>query len=188
VWSPGTPNEPRPKYARRIAEDTVLYETVRCQLETFLARAQTSGRSVPAFVERELRAVLQCGILAHGFVRVRCDACGCDRVVSFSCKGRGSCPSCGGRRMAETAAFLVDQVLPRAPVCQWVLSLPIDLRYRLAYASRLTAAVLKVFIGAVFTSLRRRARRQWGPARYHCGGVTFVQRFGDALNLNVHFH
>jgi hypothetical protein len=86
--------------------------------------------------------------------------------------------------MAETAAFLVDEVLPRAPVRQWVVSLPIDLRYRLAYDSQLTAAVLKLFVGAVFASLRRRARHQWGPARYHCGGVTFVQRFGDALNLN----
>jgi hypothetical protein len=87
-------------------------------------------------VERELRAFLKCGILAHGFVRVHCDACGCDRLGALSCKERGFCPSCGGRRMAETAAFLVDQVLPRAPVRQWVLSLPIELRYRLAYDSQ----------------------------------------------------
>jgi hypothetical protein len=85
---------------------------VRAEIESFLARARGRDRTVPRFVERELRAYLGCGILAHGFVRVRCDACGCERLVAFSCKGRGFCPSCGGRRMADTAAHLVDRVLP----------------------------------------------------------------------------
>lgn len=34
----------------------------------------------------------------------------------------------------------------------------------------------------------RCARKQWATLRGHCGAVTFVQRFGDALNLNAHFH
>jgi hypothetical protein len=177
-----------PAYARRRPEESVLYGVVQKELETFLARAQARERLVPRFVERELRGFLRCGILAHGFVRVHCDACGLDRVVAFSCKGRGFCPSCGGRRMADTAAHLVDRVLPEVPVRQWVLSLPFALRYRLAYDAALTAAVLGVFVRAVFASLRRRARTQWGVNRGRCGSVTFVQRFGDALNVNVHFH
>jgi hypothetical protein len=175
-------------YARRRPEESVLYGVVQTELETFLARAQTRDRPVPRFVERELRGFLHYGILAHGFVRVHCDGCGLDRVVAFSCKGRGFCPSCGGRRMADTAAHLVDRVLPEVPVRQWVLSLPFALRYRLAYDAPLTSAVLAVFVRAVFASLRRRARKQWGVTRGQCGAVTFVQRFGDALNLNVHFH
>ena len=90
--------------------------------------------------------------------------------------------------MAETAAFLVDHVLRVAPVRQWVLSLPIALRYRLAYDSQLAADVLQLFIRAVFSSLRRRARRKLGPGKYEWGAITFVQRFGDALNLNLHYH
>lgn len=46
-----------------------------------------------------------------------------------------------------------------------------------------------MFVRAVFASLRRRTRpprSASGPA--HGGSVTFVQRFGGALNLNVHFH
>ena len=35
--------------------------------------------------------------------------------------------------MADTAAHLVDRVIPHVPVRQWVLSLPYALRYRLAY-------------------------------------------------------
>jgi hypothetical protein len=177
-----------PKYARRVPENTILYGVVSDQLTTFFAHAENSGRTVPAFVERELTRYLECGILAYGFVRVRCAACRYDRVVAFSCKGRGFCPSCGGRRMADTAAFLVDRVLPVAPVRQWVLSLPIALRYKLAYDSVLAAEVLRLFVRSVFASLRRRARLRYGRAAYECGSVTFVQRFGDALNLNLHFH
>jgi hypothetical protein len=175
-------------YTPRHPEETVLYTVVREQLETFLARARARERPVPRFVERELRAFLGCGILAHGFVRLRCGACGQERLVAFSCKGRGFCPSCGGRRMDDTAAHLVDRVLPEVPVRQWVLSLPFALRYRLAYDARLASLILAVFVRTVFASLRRRARRQWGLTRSQCGAVTFVQRFGDALNLNLHFH
>ncbi len=90
--------------------------------------------------------------------------------------------------MADTAAHLVERVLPEAPVRQWVLSLPFSLRYRLAYDASLTNAVLAIFVRAVFASLRRRARTHCNLARTECGAVTFVQRFGDALNLNLHFH
>ena len=85
------------------------------ELATFLSRARERSRGVPRFVERELRAYLGCGVLTHGFLRARCDACGCE-------------------------------------------------------------------------SSPRRARRKRGLRRGQCGAVAFVQRFGDALNLNVHFH
>ena len=77
-------------------------------------------------------AFLECGILAHGFLRLHCGDCGHDKLVAFSCKRRGFCPSCGARRMAQTAAHLVDHVIPRVPVRQWALSLPIPLRLLLA--------------------------------------------------------
>ncbi len=176
-------------YARRRPEESVLYTVVQTELEGFLLHARARDRAVPRFVERELRACLACGILAHGFVRVRCDACACERLVAFSCRGRAFCPSCGGRRMADTAAHLVDRVLPRVPIRQWVLSLPFALRYRLAFDGPLTSAILGLFLRTVFSSLRRRARLPIeGRRSLQCGAVTFVQRFGDALNLNVHFH
>jgi hypothetical protein len=90
--------------------------------------------------------------------------------------------------MADTAAHLVDRVFPVVPVRQWVLSLPFALRYRLAYDRRLTSDVLNVFIRALFGEMRRRARRLLGLDASQCGAVTFIQRFGDALNANVHFH
>ena len=143
---------------------------------------------VPLFVERELRAFLECGILARGFVRVYCDICRMDRVVPYSCKHRGFCPSCGGRRMADTAAHLVDHVFPEVSVRQWVLSVPFALRYRLAYDSSLVRDVLQIFVRTVFASIRRRAGIAASNRKARCGAVGFIQRFSDALNLDPHFH
>lgn len=39
-------------------------------------------------------------------------AAGFERLLPFACKRCGSCPSCGGRRTAERAVALVDEVLP----------------------------------------------------------------------------
>jgi hypothetical protein len=177
-----------PAYERHRPEETALYTVVREQLETFLARAREGDRPAPRFIEQELRAYFRCGILAHGFLRLHCDACGHDRLVPFSCKRRGFCPSCGGRRMADTAAYLVDCVLPEVPIRQWVLTLPYPLRYRCAYDAALTSEILRAFLRALFSALRRRAKSQWDTPRGQCGSVTFIQRFGSALNLNLHFH
>jgi hypothetical protein len=186
---PEVRREYRREYRRRQPETTLLHQVVSEHLEPFLARAGelADGRGLPRFVERELRAYLKCGILAHGFVRVRCDACGKDALVAFSCKGRGFCPSCGGRRMASTAAHLVDRVLPRVPFRQWVLSLPIQLRYRIAFDRELCRRVRNIFVRAVLGFLRRRGQEA-GVSFPEVGSVTAVQRFGGALNLNVHFH
>ena len=176
-------------YIRRRPEDTVLHRVVREHLETFLAEARLrgDGEGLPRFVERELREFLTCGVLAEGFARFRCTDCEREILVAFSCKGRGFCPSCCGRRMAELAAHLVDGVLGGLPVRQWVLTLPYRLRYALAWDHRLCRAVLAAFIRAVLGFERRRAARR-GVRGGGGGAVTAIQRFGSALNTNVHFH
>ncbi|MGH0034207.1 MAG: transposase [Myxococcota bacterium] len=177
-----------PEYERHEPEKTLLHQVVREELESFLARACEVGSPVARFVEREIRAYLDCGVLANGFLRVHCDDCGHDRLVAFSCKGRGFCPSCGGRRMADTAAHLVERVLPEVPVRQWVLTLPYPLRWPCAWDAKLTSAVLRAFLRALFVDQRRRAKQVHGVRRGHCAAVTFIQRFGSALNLTPHFH
>ncbi len=167
----------------------MLHRVVREHLQTFLWELdrREHERGAPLFVKREFQRFVRCGVLAHGFARSRCTGCGTDRLVAFSCKGRGFCPSCGRRRMTERAAHLVDHVLPRAPVRQWVLSLPFELRYRLAWDHCLCRAVLAVYTRALQGFYRKRTK-----ASRHRGGrtgtVTVIQRFGGALNLNVHFH
>ncbi len=56
--------------------------------------------------------------------------------------------------MADTAAWLVDRVVPSVPVRQWVLALSFPLRFRMAYDAGLTSEVLRIFLRSVFSSLR----------------------------------
>ena len=106
-------------YRRRTPEKEPLYQILAEHLETFLERTRSSDRQLPAHVEMELRAYLECGILANGFLRVRCEDCAHERVV--------------------------------------------------------------------YGWYRRRAKEQ-GHGDGRCGSVSFVQRFGSALNLNPHYH
>ncbi|MGO9713651.1 MAG: transposase zinc-binding domain-containing protein [Polyangiaceae bacterium] len=61
---------------------------------------------LPKYVAAELRAYMKCGLFSEGFSRAHCDACGRDLLVAFSCKVRTVCPSCTGRRMANSAAAM----------------------------------------------------------------------------------
>jgi hypothetical protein len=89
--------------------------------------------------------------------------------------------------MVETAAHLVDNVLPAVPVRQWVLSFPWPLRFLFATHPALLARVLGIVTRALSTSLTRRAGLTVGSGA-QTGMVTLIQRFGSALNLNVHLH
>jgi hypothetical protein len=90
--------------------------------------------------------------------------------------------------MAERAAHLVDHVFPVVPIRQWVLTLPHRMRYVLAWDHVLCRTVMRIFMTAVLGSLRRRARRTQGVVGGRSGAVVIVQRFGSALNVNVHGH
>ena len=146
------PHDAQTPYERRRPEETTLYQVVQDHVETFFAQVeQETGTGLPQFVKDEFEAFLECGILAHGFLRLRCGDCAHDTLVAFSCKRRGFCPACGARRMAETAAHLVDHVIPRVPVRQWVVSFPIPLRYLFATQPQLLSPVLQVIHRALST-------------------------------------
>jgi len=180
---------PSLSYRPRRPEQGALHQIVRDHYETFRAQVaeRRDGQGLPKFVERAFQDFLTCGCLAAGFARFRCAACRHEQFVAFSCKGRGFCPSCGGRRMTERAAHLVDHVFPDVPVRQWVLTLPSRVRYALAWDHALCRAVVAVFVRAVLGWYRRQARRT-GVSNGRGGAVVIVQRFGSALNLNVHLH
>ena len=99
------------RYRRHRPEETVLYQIVEQHYPAFAALMSDQGRELPAFVQREFEDYLKCGRLEHGFLRVRCCKCHAERLVAFSCKRRGFCPGCGARRMVDSAALLVDEVL-----------------------------------------------------------------------------
>jgi len=150
-------------YHPRDPSESALVTLLRDHLDAFLDAADSDDPTwrLPAFVERELRAIIPCGDLNHGFVRLKCTACRGPRVVPFSCKGR-LCPSCAGRRMNEQAAHLVDRVLPKIPYRQFrfegsrfaafakrVLTLPGELARVVAFDAELASLVFGVFADEV---------------------------------------
>jgi Transposase zinc-binding domain/Putative transposase len=178
-------------YEPRDPSRTVLYKVIAEHLETFLASfdADPDAKRLPDYVQREFYDYLQCGILAHGFLRLGCDTCKKEVLLAFSCKRRGFCPSCAGRRMAQTAAHLVECVIPWVPTRQWVVSVPIPLRYWMSSSKELTAkihTILRTTISQYYVNqaVKRGVERQ----KVQPGSVTFIQRFGGAINLNVHCH
>ena len=188
--TPGIAWRPLPRgWRRREPDKTALHIVVRENLQTFLAegrRRSDSGSGYPAFIEHEFSRYIRCGMLAWGFSRLRCPACGVEKIVAFSCKGR-MCPSCWARRTADTAAHLVDRVFPEARYRQWVLTFPWELRYHLATDRTFLSEALRVFLRTLFAWLRLRGRRLGIPDG-RPGSMTGIQRFGGILNLNPHFH
>ena len=174
-------------YQRRAGQHGVVHRVVRAGLASLQDDARGLGW-LPRHFLAEVRGFLRCGVLAHGFTRVRCDACGDESLVAFSCKGRGLCPSCSARRAHVTAAHLVDDVLPRAPYRQWTLAFPFRLRWVLVKTPRLLARLQRVLFGAIAARQRRVARRGGATGRLHTGAVVMTQYFGSALQLTPHFH
>jgi len=176
-------------YRRRQPQDSVLYKTLAANVETFIADRKTEGRPVPDRVAKELRDYLKCGILQYGFIRVYCPgpACKYELAVGYSCKGRGFCPSCFGKRMAETVTHLVDEVLPDTPYRQWVLTFPFALRFWLATNNKLLSKINKMATSEIGKFYANKAKDE-GIDKPLPGAITFIQRSGSALNANLHLH
>jgi hypothetical protein len=135
-----------------------------------------------------MQKFLQCGIAEElGFSRFRCRECNEDKFVVHSCKKRGFCPSCGGRRMCQTAANLVDKVIPDVPIRQWVVTLPMALRFAVAYNADLLSKISSIIVQEISRFYRSQAKLA-GIKSPQTGAVVFLQRAGGQINLNPHFH
>ena len=159
-------------YRPRHPERTVLYQVVQHHFASWLAERHAADDPPPGYVQEDFRRYLDCGLFCRGFARARCAACGYDFLLAFSCAGRGICPSCAARHMAETAAYLVDHVFPQVPVRQWVLALPKRLRYFVHRDAELAGHVLNVWLRAL--EHRLRAGSPGAPSTARFGAVSFI--------------
>jgi hypothetical protein len=80
----------------------------------------------------------------------------------------------------------VENVIPRLPVRQWVLSIPKRLRYFLHQNPRAINTALHILLHAVESCLRELSLGADTTARI--GAVAFIHRFGSSLNEHIHFH
>jgi hypothetical protein len=175
-------------YFRKKREDSVLYQVVSQNYNSFLHQVELEGGYLPNYVKEEFESYLECGILAYGFLRLKCKDCGKEKLLGFSCKKRGICPSCGGRRMSETSAHLVNNTIPRVKVRQWVLSVPFSLRYQMSSNPSLQSSLLRIVLRVITGFYKKRIKLDYKVPYSKTGAVTLIQRFGSSINLNVHYH
>ena len=91
--------------------------------------------------------------------------------------------------MAQTAAHLVEQVLPWVPIRQWVISVPVPLRSWMASSQDLTAQVHTIIRRTIAQyDVNQAVTRGAARSQVHPGSVSFIQRFGSSINVNRHFH
>jgi hypothetical protein len=88
--------------------------------------------------------------------------------------------------VADSAALLVDHILPPVDMLQWVISFPFQLRFLFVNYPAVMSKVLGIVTRPISTHLIQKGEAKHSTAR--TGAVTFIQRFGSALNLNIHFH
>jgi len=77
-------NDKPATYTRHRPEETVLYQVVEQNVESFFDAVAEQGTSLPGFVRDEFDAYLRCGRLEHGFIRAKCTGCRYEHLVAFS--------------------------------------------------------------------------------------------------------
>jgi hypothetical protein len=128
--------------------------------------------------------LLDCGLLEHGFARVRCGTCRAEFLVAFRCKGRHFCPSCHARRLTEWSVWLDEHLLAAVAHRQVVLTLPKRLRpyfirdrRRLGLLSQVATRTLRAYVPAAL-----------GEPEAVPGLVVCVQTFGSVAHQHPHLH
>ena len=112
----GNPSLYRPRNVRA----TLLYQLLESYYEDVKAlwedRFEKKYGFWRGFVDSVVARYLDCGTVDAGFARLRCEACGSERLLTLSCKQRGICPSCDAKRAAAFGAFLKDEILEKSAI------------------------------------------------------------------------
>ncbi len=127
---------------------------------------------------------LDCGDFHMGFARVRCEDCGHEYLLAFSCKRRQFCPSCHQKRVVEYGEWLLTNVLKDVPHRQWVFSIPKRLRIYFLYDRKLLAKLSVCAWKVINTYLKSAVPHNDAVP----GASIAVQTYGDFLNFNPHLH
>ncbi len=145
------------------------------------AREYGPWRSVVAQVADKF---LACGILEHGFARIRCNDCAHEYLLAFSCKCRYFCPSCHAKRLAIWTQWLDTTLLAPVPHRQVVLTIPKRLRAYCLYRRRLLGEIARVAARTVTAAIRTLT----GERELTVGIVACLQTHGSRANWHPHLH
>ncbi len=110
---------PEPVYRQRDPQSTPYYQCIEDHFETFEQvyedRFERQYGFYRPYVKQVIYRYLDCGILHNGFARVRCQDCGHEYLLAFSCKRRHFCPSCHQKRVVEFGEWLCQEVVKAVP-------------------------------------------------------------------------
>ena len=127
---------------------------------------------------------LACGVLDHGFARIRCDDGAHEYLLAFSCKCRYFCPSCHAKRLAIWTQWLATTLLAPVPHRQVVLTIPKRLRAYCLYRRRLLGEIACAAARTVTAAIRTPT----GERDLAVGIVACLQTHGSRANWHPHLH
>jgi hypothetical protein len=174
-------------YRPRHPELTVLYRVLFHYFDQFLAEYESRFEREYGFLRPIIKEVveryLDCGNPKCGFARVRCPSCGEERLLMFSCRSRGFCPSCHSKRLEEWGEWMREELLRDVPHRQVVFVIPKMLRIFFKYKRRLLGDLCQAAVQALLKYLQEATGTELVP-----GIVASIQTFGQKINLHVHLH
>ncbi len=174
-------------YRPRHPERTVLYRVLFHYFERFLAEYERRFEKEYGYfrpiVKEVVERYLDCGNPKCGFARIRCPDCGEERLLMFSCRTRGFCPSCHAKRLEEWGEWMRETLLLDVPHRQVVFTIPKRLRVFFKYKRKLLGDLCRLALRA----LTRYFEVETGSA-LTAGVVAAIQTFGDRINFHPHLH
>lgn len=177
--APYTPRSPRLSDYYRCVEDS-FEEFERVHEERYQSRF---GHLRPE-IRQTIFRYLDCGCLHNGFARVRCDDCGHEYLVAFSCKRRHFCPSCHQKRVVEFGEWFLDELALTVPHRHIVFSIPKLIRRCFLYNRKLLAELSRV----AWETLKEYMTGSMLVNSSLPGCACSIQTFGDFLGFNPHCH
>ena len=193
------PLEPPALYRPRNARATALYQLLEACYEDVKAiweeRFEKKYGFWRGFVDTVVARYLDCGVAEAGFARLKCEACGSERLLTLSCKQKGvsvrhvTCPAVAlakadAKRAAAFAAFLKDELIENVGHCLWTFTLPKMLRPFFMRDRELLSDLARL----AYETIKQLMGEAAGDAKARPGAVCVPQTFGSLLQPNPHTH
>ncbi len=133
-------------------------------------------------IHTSVEKFLKCGDLKQGFARVKCNDCGHEMFVPFSCHQRCSCPSCHQKRSLLMSIHMTEDVLENVPHRQFVFTIPKRLRLYFRYNRELLGSL----IHAAWETVNEIYSEEIVMGEAFPGMIAGIQTFGDLINWHPH--
>ena len=174
-------------YRPRHPERTVFYQVLFHYFDQFLQEYESRFEKEYGFLRPIIKEVveryLDCGNPRCGFARIRCPSCGGERLLMFSCRTRGFCPSCHSKRREEWGEWMREELILDVPHRQVVFTIPKMLRIFFKYKRRLLGDLCRAAVQALLKYLLATTGTELRP-----GVVASTQTFGAKINFHTHLH